>query len=117
MTDVKLSDDQWTNIRTFLRQVPNVYVGNEANCPRFVEAVKWTSRSGAQWRLLPSEYGNWNSFYKQFVRWREASVWERLLAYVANVPDVENGMMDSTVVRAYPCAAGALKWWYADLGT
>ena len=117
MTDVRLSDDQWTNIRDFLRQDPNAYVGNEARCRRFVEAVKWMSRSGAQWRLLPAEYGNWNSVYKRFARWCQTGVWERMLAYFAHDADMENGMIDSTVVRAHPCAAGAQKKWSASLGT
>jgi transposase len=54
MTDVRLTDDQWTKIRDCLRQDPNAYVGDEAEWRRFVEAVKWISRSGAQWRLLPT---------------------------------------------------------------
>ena len=109
MSDVRLSDDQWRKIRDFLRQDPNVYVGKEAECRRFVEAVKWISRSGAQWRLLPSEYGNWNSIYKRFVRWCEAGVWERMLATFAQEADRENGRIDSPIVRAHPCAAGAQK--------
>lgn len=109
MTDVKLTDDQWTKVREFLRQDPNVYVGNEATCRRFVEAVKWTSRSGAQWRLLPGEYGNWNSVYKRYARWCDAGVWERMLDHVAEAPDMENGMVDSTIVRAHASAAGASK--------
>ncbi len=69
MTDVRLADDQWTKIRDFLRDAPNVYVGkDEQACRRFVEAVKWISPSGAQWRLLPAECGKWNSVYKRFVR-------------------------------------------------
>jgi len=110
MTDVRLTDDQWRQIRDFLRQDPNAYVGkDEQACRRFVEAVKWISRSGAQWRLLPAEYGNWNSIYKRFVRWCHAGVWERMLTYFAGNPDMENGMIDSTIVRAHPCAAGAQK--------
>ena len=109
MTDVRLTDDQWTNIRDFLRQDPNAYVGNEADCRRFVEAVKWISRSGAQWRLLPAEFGNWNSVYKRFARWCDHGVWERLLEHFADDPDRENGMVDSTIVRAHASAAGATK--------
>jgi len=109
MTDVRLTDDQWTKIRDFLKQDPKAYVGNEGECRRFVEAVKWISRSGAQWRLLPAEYGNWNSVYKRFARWCENGVWERMLAYCAADPDLENGMVDTTIVRAHACAAGAPK--------
>ena len=110
MTDVRLKDDQWTKIRDFLLQDPNAYVGkDEEACRSFVEAVKWVSRSGAQWRLLPEKYGNWNTIYKRFVRWCKAGVWQRMMEYFANDPDMENGMIDSTIVRAHPCAAGAEK--------
>ena len=109
MTDVTLTDNQWTNIRDFLVQDPNAYVGNEAQCRRFVEAVKWMGRSGAQWRLLPSKYGKWNSVFKRFRRWCENGVWQRMLNHFADDPDMEHGMIDSTIVRAHPCAAGAQK--------
>jgi transposase len=109
MTDVRLTDQEWEKIRDFLKQDPNAYVGNEGECRRFVEAVKWISRSGAQWRLLPAEFGNWNSVYKRFARWCKQGVWERMLAYFADDPDLESGMVDSTIVRAHPCAAGAEK--------
>ena len=109
MTTVKLSDDQWQRIRDFLRADPNAYVGQEAECRRFVEGVIWLSRSGAQWRLLPSEYGNWNSIYKRFARWCDAGVWERMLSQFADEADMESVMLDSTIVRAHPYAAGAQK--------
>ena len=109
MTDVRLTDKQWTKIRDFLQADPNAYVGNEAACRRFVEAVKWMSRSGAQWRLLPADYGNWNSVYKRFARWCDKGVWERMFEHFADDPDMENGMVDSTVVRAHASAAGAAK--------
>ena len=109
MTTIHLTDENWARIREFLGEDPHAYVGDEAKCRRFVEAVLWMDRSGAQWRLLPEAYGNWNSVYKRFARWCDNGVWERMLAHFADDPDMENGMIDSTVVRAHACAAGAQK--------
>ena len=59
MSNIRLSPEQWTRILDFLRGRTGLYVGQEADCRRFVEAVLWINRSGAQWR--PASYGNWNS--------------------------------------------------------
>ena len=111
MKTIRLNDQHWLKIQAFLRSYPHVKVGSARKCRRFVEAVLWITRSGAQWRVLPSEYGNWNSVYKRFARWCEAGVWEAMLDHFANGPDMENVLLDSTIVRAHPCAAGAQKKW------
>lgn len=111
MRPIKLHDDDWKKIQTFLRSCPKVKVGSARTCRRFVEAVLWMARSGAQWRLLPAEYGNWNSVYKRYARWCEAGVWEAMMQHFATDPDMENVLLDSTIVRAHPCAAGAQKKW------
>ena len=120
MTTITLRDDQWTKVLNFLRACPRVYVGREKACRCFVEASLWMLRSGAQWRLLPAEYGNWNSVYKRFARWCDHGVWEQMMAYFADDPDMENVMLDGSIVRAHPCAAGASKKRWArraSLGT
>ncbi len=118
MTDVRLTDEQWTKIRDFIIQDPNAYLGrDEQACRHFVEAVKWVTRSGAQWRLLPEKYGKWNTIYKRFARWSQAGVWERMMLHFAEDADMEYGMIDSTIVRAHPCAAGAEKKRETGTGT
>lgn len=106
-TNAKLSDGQWFKIRVFLRTHPRAYVGEEASCRLFVEAVHWIMRTGAQWRFLPKEYGYWNSVYKRFARWCDHGVWEDMHQHFADDPDMENLIIDSTIVRAHPAAAGA----------
>ena len=107
MATVELPDKQWRKILQFLRSCSDIYVGQEINCRRFVEGVLWVARSGAQWRLLPAAYGKWNSVYKRFVRWCDKELWQRMHDHFADDPDLESIMIDSTVIRAHPCAAGA----------
>lgn len=109
MLTVALTDEQWQMILPLLRSHPNVYVGREDECRCFLSAVLWMSRSGAQWRLLPAEYGNWNAAYRRFARWTEQGVFEQLHQAFARDPDMEHLLIDSTIIRAHPCAAGAPK--------
>ena len=109
MDNKTLRDDQWQQILNFLRTEKQVYVGDKYTCRRFLEAVLWIAKSGADWRLLPPHMGRWNSVYKRFARWSDHGVWQRMHAHVIDDPDLEELIIDSTIVRAHPCAAGAPK--------
>jgi transposase len=109
MLPITLTDEQWQKILPVLRSHPNAYVGQEDECRRFLSAVLWMARAGAQWRLLPKEYGYWNSAYRRFARWAEQGVFEQMHQALADEPDMQHLLIDSTIVRAHACAAGAPK--------
>lgn len=72
----------------------------------FVEAILWLARVGSPWRDLPESFGNWNSVFIRFSRWSRDGVWDRLFTTMADDPDFEYIMIDSTIVRAHQHAAG-----------
>ena len=106
-TRSRLQNSEWRHILRFLHRCPGIYIGQCGACRRFMEGVLWIARTGSQWRELPERYGKWNSVYKRFARWEEAGIWEALFLCCAEEPDLECLLLDSTVIRAHPCAAGA----------
>ena len=109
MSTFTLSDTQWSKIVGFLNTCPDIYTGQQTDLKRFIHAVLWITRSGSQWRLLPNQYGNWNSVYKRFARWCDKDIFQRMHQHFAKDPDMEWLIIDSTIIRAHPCAGGALK--------
>lgn len=53
-------------------------------------------RTGSTWNKLPPEYGNWETQYPRFIRWREAGIWEKLLDVFLDKPELEWLMMDTS---------------------
>ncbi len=107
--NVKLTDEQWQKILPVLKSYPEIRLGAGRNCRRFLEAVLWINRTGAQWRNLPRAYGKWNSVFKRFNRWSQAGVFEKLFEQMSSDRDLEYLLIDSTIVRAHACSSGAQK--------
>lgn len=110
-----ISDDDWARIQDLLPGQPGQH-GKVAKDNRlFVDAVLWIARTGAPWRDLPERFGHWNSTWRRFDRWACKGVWRRVFEALQD-PDLEWLILDSTVIRAHPCAAGAKKTRLANLG-
>ena len=108
MTDrSQLSDNDWARIQDLLSTVKGARLLKAPSCRRFVEAVLWILRSGAQWRLLPSSFGAWNSVFKRFARWCKLGIWDRLQSVLSCGADLQHVCIDSSIIRASACAAGA----------
>ena len=104
---IQLNDDQWAKIKDKTPGKSGDPGRSGEDNRLFVEAVLWIARTGAPWRDLPGEFGNWNSVFKRFRRWAENGVWESLFKDLAEDPDYEYLIIDSTIVRAHQHAAGA----------
>jgi transposase len=109
MAAIKLSEIQKSKIMSFLHTCRGIYVGNEAKTLRFMGAILWIVRTGSQWEALPERYGKWNSVYKRFARWSDRGIFDQMRTHFASDPDLEFLLLDSTIIRAHPCAAGAPK--------
>ena len=103
-----ISDADWERVKDLLPGQPGQHGGIADDNRRFLDAVLWIARTGAPWRDLPQRLGDWNSQWRRFDRWCAAGRWEALAA-VFRDPDLDVLVLDSTVVRAHPCAAGAEK--------
>ena len=100
----EISDDAWARVQPLLPARP----GPAAMDRLFLNAVLWIGKTGAPWRDLPERFGPWNSVWRRFDRWARRGVWAALFEALQD-PDMEWLILDSTVIRAHPCAAGAKK--------
>ena len=73
----------------------------------FINAVFWILRTGAPWRDLPPDYGDWKNTHRRFCRWRDKGIWEILLEKLVDEPDYEWLMIDASHIKVHPHAAGA----------
>ena len=103
-----ISDADWDRVKGLLPGQPGQHGGIADDNRRFLDAVLWIARTGAPWRDLPDRLGDWNSQWRRFDRWAAKGRWEAL-ASVFRDPDLDVLVLDSTVVRAHPCAAGQKK--------
>src|SRR5258708_15806692 len=94
-----MTDDEWAYFDPFL-----IRRGGRPphNHRRVLDAVFWLMRTGAPWRDLPEEFGNWNSIFRQFRRWADSGVWDVILEALAGsgLCDAALQMIDATVDRA-----------------
>jgi transposase len=102
-----ISDHVWSLLEPHLSGRPGAWGGNARDNREFINAVFWILRTGAPWRDLPPEYGDWKNTHRRFCRWRDKGIWETLLETLIVDPDYEWLMIDASHVKIHPHAAGA----------
>jgi transposase len=111
----ELTDEQWAELVVLLPP-EKPHTGRPSLAHRqIMNGILWVLRTGAPWRDMPERYGKWQTVYSRFRRWREAGVWDRVLAAVQAKADQQDDIeweihyVDGRVVRAHQHAAGAKK--------
>jgi transposase len=106
-----LTDEAWDRLAAIIDEVKSRAGAPPKLSDRdFVEAVLYLARTGCPWRDLPERFGEWDAVYQRFRRWEEAGVWRALFERLpGDLAGVETILLDSSVIRAHPHAAGAPK--------
>jgi len=107
--EMELTDKQWDKVKDALPGKSSDPGRTAQDNRLFVEAVYWVGRNGGRWRALPPEYGKWYSVHQRFIRWARKGIWQMIFNTLAVNADTEWLMIDSTIIRAHQCAAGAKK--------
>lgn len=102
-----LTDEQWEKLRPYL---PVSSKGRPFdNLRNTVNGMLWIMRTGAPWRDLPPEYGNWNTVYKCFAKWEVDGVFAAVLQSFCQEADKQDVSIDSSCCKAHQHSAGAKK--------
>ena len=103
-----ISDRVWLLLEPHLPGRAGGWGGVAKDNRKFINAVFWILRTGAPWRDLPEDYGDWKNTHRRFCRWRDKGVWEKLLNQVLEEPDCEWLQIDASHVKVHPHATGAV---------
>ena len=103
-----ISDSLWDLLAPYLPGQSGQWGGIAKDNRQFINAVFWILRTGAPWRDLPPDYGDWKNTHRRFCRWRDKGIWESLLEVLVNDPDYEWLMIDATHIKVHAHGTGAV---------
>ena len=92
-----ITDKVWSLLEPHLPGRQGSWGGIAEDNRLFINAVFWIMRTGAPWRDLPPDYGNWSNTHRRFIRWRNKGIWEKLLEI----------LVDAYHCKVHPHATGA----------
>ena len=107
---MRITKKQYKKIEPYLPKPRGNFVVEHL---KVLNAILYVAENGCKWRALPRRYGHWNTVYRRFRRWAESGVLSQVMEVLQNeaLSDADFSVLslDSTFVKASPCAAGALK--------
>jgi transposase len=105
----RMTDDDWKLVLEVFRAVCPRRGDKGRDDRRFLEALHYFTVHNITWRVLPAEFGNWNSVWKRFSRLSKSGTFESFFQALAACSRTAGliQLFDSTSIRAHVAAAGA----------
>jgi transposase len=76
-TDV--SDEEWGFVAPYLSLMDEEAPQRRHDLREVFNALRWIVRTGAQWRMLPTNFPPWEAVYQQARRWIEAGCFDDMV--------------------------------------
>jgi transposase len=73
-----VSDDEWAFVAPYLALLPEDAGQRKHELREVFNALRWLVKSGAPWRMLPTNLPPWEAVYQQTQRWIAAGVFEQM---------------------------------------
>ena len=106
----EISDEEWEKVKELL---PSEELPRQGRRPKpnrqMLNGILWIAKSGAAWRDLPERYGSWQTVYGKFTKWCREGVFEKVFQELNTDADMQDLIMDSSIVKAHQHSIGAKK--------
>jgi putative transposase len=72
-----VTDEQWAALEPL---IPPSHGGRPRTIDLrpIINGIFYRNKAGCQWRMLPKEFGPWETVYYYFAKWRDDGTWRRL---------------------------------------
>ena len=103
-----VTDDEWAFVSPYLVLMTESAPQRDHSLREVFNGLRWITRTGAQWRMLPNDLPPWHTVYQQTQRWVRAGVFEtmvhdlRVLIRVASgrAPQPSAAIFDARTVQS-----------------
>src|SRR5215467_204018 len=73
-----VTDDAWAFVAPYLTLMREDAPQRDYSLREVFNGLRWITRTGAQWRMMPNDLPPWTTVYQQAQRWLRASVLEAM---------------------------------------
>lgn len=86
MIPIRMSDCEWAFLAPFVSQVGPKSGRRPRDHRATMDGILWIAHRGFPWRSMHSDFGKWDSIYRQFRRWTASGVWEAISSELKRDP-------------------------------